>query len=71
MEPKSRLSDKELEIIQFLKKGKTGKEIASILGTSECTVKNHLKNIQKELSVSNADEIVNVYYQLQVTDTKK
>ena len=58
MEPKSRLSDKELELIQFLKKGKTVKEIATTLGISESKVKSYFKNIQEKLSISNAEETI-------------
>jgi len=43
--PEERLSPKEREVIEFLTKGWTNKEIGNKLGITENTVKNHLKNI--------------------------
>ena len=64
MEPQPGLSDRELEIIQFLIKGKTAKEIAETLNISECTVKTYLKNIREKLDAKNAAEIVAIGNQL-------
>ena len=64
MEQQPGLSDRELEIIHFLIKGLTAKEIADSLNISECTVKTHLKNIREKLDAKNAAEIVAIYYQL-------
>jgi len=58
------LSDRELEIIQYLLKGITAKEIADCLNISVCTVKTHLKNIREKLEAKNAAEIVAIYYRL-------
>ncbi len=64
MEPQPDLSDREIEIIQGLSKGKTLEEIAVILCISECTVKSHLKNILEKFHVKNAAEIIAIGNQL-------
>ncbi len=48
-----RLSEREDEIMNWVKIGKTNDEIASILTISSCTVKNHMQHIFKKLDVSN------------------
>jgi transcriptional regulator EpsA len=48
-----RLSKREVEIMKWVKMGKTNLEIASILDISIFTVKNHLRHIFKILDVSN------------------
>ncbi|MDQ3185026.1 MAG: transcriptional regulator EpsA [Pseudomonadota bacterium] len=47
------LSKREIEIMNWVKMGKTNPEIASILDISVFTVKNHLQHIFKALDVSN------------------
>ena len=47
------LSPREVEILDWVRVGKTNSEIASILGISIYTVKNHLRNIFKKLDVYN------------------
>ncbi|SCY52625.1 transcriptional regulator EpsA [Nitrosospira sp. Nl5] len=47
------LSKREIEIMNWVKMGKTNPEIASILDISVFTVKNHLQHIFKTLDVSN------------------
>jgi transcriptional regulator EpsA len=49
----SGLSKREVEIMKWVKMGKTNLEIASILDISIFTVKNHLRHIFKVLDVSN------------------
>lgn len=51
------LSERQLEIIELVKKGKTNKEIASDLCVSQNTVKYHLKNIYKILRVKQREEL--------------
>ena len=46
-----RLSPRELEIMEWVGKGKTNPEIGIILNTSPFTVKNHLQRIFKKLAV--------------------
>ena len=45
------LSPRELEILQFVTNGMSNKEIASRLGISQQTVKNHMTSILKKLNV--------------------
>lgn len=47
------LSERQIEIIELVKQGKTNKEIASQLFISENTVKYHLKNIYTILKIEN------------------
>lgn len=49
----SGLSKREIEVMNWVKMGKTNSEIASILDISIFTVKNHLQHIFKTLDVSN------------------
>jgi len=48
---KSVLTGREKEIFNLLIKNKTTKEIASILGISEKTVRNHISNTMQKLGV--------------------
>jgi transcriptional regulator EpsA len=52
------LSDRELEILQWVALGKTNPEIGSILDISTFTVKNHLQRVFKKLDVSNRAQAV-------------
>ncbi len=49
----NRLSNRESEIMDWVKMGKTNDEIATILCISSCTVKNHIQNVFKKLDVYN------------------
>lgn len=57
-ELKSKLSEKELEIIKLLEKGLSNKSISLQCNISENTVKFHLKNIFKKLDVHNRVEAI-------------
>jgi DNA-binding NarL/FixJ family response regulator len=46
------LSDREMEVLRFLARGASNKEIASALSIAEGTVKNHVTNILTKLEVS-------------------
>ncbi|KIO49752.1 XrtB/PEP-CTERM-associated transcriptional regulator EpsA [Nitrosospira sp. NpAV] len=52
------LSRREIEIMNWVRIGKTNLEIASILGISVFTVKNHLQHIFKSLGVNTRMEAV-------------
>lgn len=51
--PEEELSPKELEVLRFITKGLTNKEIANTLNIAESTVKNHLRNILGKLHLVN------------------
>ncbi|HSH54719.1 MAG TPA: XrtB/PEP-CTERM-associated transcriptional regulator EpsA [Methylotenera sp.] len=62
------LSNREFEIMTWVKMGKTNQEIGSILNISTFTVKNHLQRILKKLNVINRTQAVtqfNRIYQVQ------
>lgn len=52
------LSQRELQILEYLVMGKSNKEIADVVCLSLDTVKAHLKNIYKKLSVSSRSQAV-------------
>jgi transcriptional regulator EpsA len=52
------LSNREIEILNCVKIGRTNSEIATVLGISIFTVKNHLQNIFKKLDVYNRIQAV-------------
>ncbi|UOQ85025.1 response regulator [Gracilibacillus salinarum] len=52
------LNNRELEIIQLMKKGWTNRMIADQLGISEGTVKNYLSIIYKKLNIKNRVELL-------------
>lgn len=54
----SPLSARELEILQWLMRGKANVEIAEVLGLSTLTVKNHLQRIYRKLQVRNRVQAV-------------
>jgi DNA-binding NarL/FixJ family response regulator len=52
------LSDREIEIVRLIIKGKSSGEIAEILFISEETVKTHRKNIFKKLNIHHVTELM-------------
>jgi len=52
------LSPREREVFHWLAQGKANEEIATILGISPHTVKNHLDHIFQKLGVHNRVEAV-------------
>ncbi|MDR7376911.1 transcriptional regulator EpsA [Rhodoferax ferrireducens] len=52
------LSEREAEILSWVKAGKTNSEIGSILEISAFTVKNHMQRVYKKLNVSNRAQAV-------------
>lgn len=57
------LSQREREVMEWVRAGKTNEVIAVILGISPFTVKNHLKRIFRKLDVSNRAQAVNKIYE--------
>jgi transcriptional regulator EpsA len=54
----SDLTDRQLEILHWVKLGKTNQEIAQILEISALTVKNHMQKLFKKLNVHNRAQAV-------------
>lgn len=52
------LTERELQVLRWVKDGKTNDEIAAILGISPTTVKNHVQKILRKLDVSNRAQAV-------------
>lgn len=55
------LSAREIEILQWVAKGKTNGEIGSILNVSSFTVKNHMQRIFKKLDVFSRAQAVSAF----------
>jgi DNA-binding NarL/FixJ family response regulator len=55
--PASRLTAKQEEVLQLLRRGQSNKVIASQLGLSEATVKVHLRCIMRKLGVVNRTQV--------------
>lgn len=53
------LTPREKEVLHFLSKGMSYKEISGRIETSPETVKKHLKNIYRKLKVNNKIEALN------------
>ncbi len=47
----------EIEILKWVKEGKSNVEIGQIMGLTRWTIKYHLKNIMKKLDVSNRIQV--------------
>lgn len=54
----SSLTEREVEVVDWIRAGKTNQEIASILSITENTVKSHLKRVYKKLNVSKRAQAV-------------
>jgi len=54
----SELTERQLEILHWVKLGKTNYEISQILGISALTVKNHMQKLFKKLNVHNRAQAV-------------
>lgn len=52
------LTDRELEIVQWIARGRANKEIGEILSLSENTVKNHVKSILSKLNAKDRTHAV-------------
>jgi DNA-binding NarL/FixJ family response regulator len=56
--PRSRLTSREREIVQLLAEGKSSKEVAAGLGISVKTAETHRANIMRKLQVHSVSELV-------------
>ncbi len=56
------LSDRKLEIMRLLLKGFGAKEIGRILNISPGTVRNHMKNIYANMSVTSQSELFALFF---------
>lgn len=56
--PVTVLSKREIQVLHWVKNGKTNQEIGQILGISAPTVKNHLQKIMRKLNVNNRAQAV-------------
>jgi DNA-binding CsgD family transcriptional regulator len=54
----SRLTARELEILQLISEGKTSRDIAQALGISRWTVSNHRKHVCSKLNLHSTAELV-------------
>lgn len=52
------VSRREMEVLHWVREGKSNEEVGRILGISALTVKNHLQRIYKTLGVSNRTQAV-------------
>lgn len=64
IEPAATLTEREMEILQYLAKGFRSQEIADELYLSVKTVKNHLTNVYAKLNVETAAQAVAEAYRL-------
>lgn len=64
----SGLSQRELEVIDWIKSGKTNQEIGMILNISQNTVKSHLKRIFQKLNVGKRAQAVALLANLKSTN---
>jgi transcriptional regulator EpsA len=64
------LSARELEIMEWVRHGKTNQEVGQILDISAFTVKNHLQRIFKKFDVYNRTQAVNRFDKLQANGRK-
>ena len=53
-----KLSERELEILKLMARGKSNKEVGKMLYISEYTVKNHVKSILKKLNAIGRTEAI-------------
>jgi DNA-binding CsgD family transcriptional regulator len=62
------LSDREKEVLNWLKQGKSSWEISVIFGISERTVNYHIYNIMEKLQTTNRAQAVAVATRLGLID---
>lgn len=58
LEPVATLTRRESEVMSWLREGKTGPEIAIILGCASRTVEKHLANLYRKIGVKNRAAVI-------------
>lgn len=58
-----RLTSREMEVLSWIKKGKTSSQISSIMDISQNTVNFHIKNIFNKLGAENRSQVVALAYE--------
>jgi DNA-binding NarL/FixJ family response regulator len=56
--PERPLSDRELEVLMHVARGRTNRQIGSELGISPLTVRNHMRTIQRKLATTDRTQAV-------------
>jgi len=64
------LTEREKEILERVAHGESNKEIGAVLGISEHTVKNHLKNILQKLHLDNRVQLTRYAYEQGMMDRR-
>jgi len=64
------VTSREIEILRWVKEGKSNYEIGVILGISALTVKNHVQKIFKKLNVQNRAQAVSRCISLRLLDSR-
>jgi len=62
------VTDREVEVLRWVKEGKSNHEIGAILGISPLTVKNHVQKIYRKLNVQNRAQAVSRGISLRLLD---
>jgi DNA-binding CsgD family transcriptional regulator len=56
--PRGGVTDRECQILEWVREGKSNQQIAVVLGISPLTVKNHLQKILRKLGAGNRAQAV-------------
>jgi len=57
-QPKSPLTERELQVVQLLAEGKSNKEVAGALGVSTRTVESHRNHIMHKMSFTSFSDLI-------------
>jgi DNA-binding CsgD family transcriptional regulator len=64
-----KLSDRQLEVVDFILQGKQVKEISSILNLSIGTIRKHISNIHQILKISKTKQLQELFSSKKFTDS--
>lgn len=62
------LSEKEIEILNLISLGKTNKEIAHQLNSSDKTIRNQITNLYQKINVTNRSEAIILWMRMQMLE---